>query len=251
MSEPTYNKHRARRAFVQRHVGLPRNVLEIGALNAPLFGNDTVVKYADRFGRDELLERYPHKVKNVPRVDYVLTSHKFADDIHETFHCIVANHVVEHVPDLINWFDQLAKVSEPDGWIVLAVPDKRYTFDIIRPLTTMADVVDCAHRELASPSVGQIFAHLYMYRKVNTQDIWDGKPVDVSQPRMQIDKAVRKALAMGEEYHSVHCHVFTCDSFRQLFDELFRANLIDWVVQAYEEPLPSSNEFLVALKRAR
>lgn len=248
MTEGKFNKLAARRAFIHAHVAHPKHVLEIGALNAPVFGNSANVRYADRFSTEELAERYPHK-SNIRNVDYVLSRTRFSELIPERFECIIANHVIEHVPDLITWFDQIGVLVESEGWAFLAIPDKRYTFNIIRPLTTFADLLDCAHRELVAPSVGQIFSHLYLHRKVETQDIWDGKPVDTASPRIDLRKAVRNALSMAEQYHSVHCHVFTFDSFLQLVDDLLRAGLVDWVVHASQTPLPGSNEFLVALRK--
>jgi hypothetical protein len=245
-----YDKAAARRAIIKAHIGEPRSVLEIGALNAAVFPGRPNVKYADRLSTDELVRQYPEKTKLV-RVDYVLRGPRFATQVPERFQCLVANAVVVHVPDLINWLDQIACLVEPGGWAFFAVPDKRYTSDIIRPVTTLADLVDCAHRELAAPSVGQIFAHLYMHRKVSAQDIWDGTQVDLSRPRMEVAKAVKTALAMAENYPSVHCHVFTSESFGELMAEMYRANLCDWRVQELREPSRGSNEFLVALKKAR
>ncbi len=250
MSEAKHHKLAARRAFIKAHAGDPKSVLEIGALNAPVYRNKSKVQYADRLSTAELIKRYPDKA-NIVNVDYVLSDAKFSAQIPERFHCIIANLVVAHVPDVINWFDQLANVLLPNGMIFLAVPDKRYTSDIVRPLTTLADLVDCAHRELLTPSLGQLFAHLYMHRKVSAQDIWDGKYVDVSQPRMGAGRAVRMALSMVDSYHSVHCHVFTYDSFAELMDQMYQANLSDWAIHARREPLNGGNEFMVALKRAR
>jgi hypothetical protein len=248
--EVKYNKLAARRAFIKAHVGQPRSALEIGALNSPVFGHNAHVKYADRFPTEELVQRYPHK-RNVRSVDYVFDQPRFSQLVPSRFQCVIANHVVEHVPDLINWFDQIGQLVEGKGWAFLAIPDKRYTFDVIRPLTTLADLVECAHRELALPSVGQIFAHLYMHRKVSTQDLWDGKALDLTRPRMDVAKAVRTALNMVGSYHSVHCHVFTSESFATLIDELYQANLGDWVLHACQEPPNGANEFLVALRKVR
>jgi hypothetical protein len=245
-----YDKPATRRAFIKAHVAEPLSVLEIGALNAPVFPGRPNVKYADRLSTEELLRQYPEKTK-VVRVDYVLSGPRFATQVSERFQCLIANAVVVHVPDLINWLDQVASLVERGGWAFFAVPDKRYTSDILRPVTTMADLVDCAHRELAAPSVGQIFAHLYMHRKVSAQDIWDGKQLELSRPRMEVAKAVRTALAMVENYPSVHCNVFTSASFVELMGDMYRANLCDWVVHELREPSRGSNEFLVALKKAR
>jgi predicted SAM-dependent methyltransferase len=53
----------------------------------------------------------------------------------------VASHVVEHVPDLIDWLTEIASVLRSTGELRLIVPDKRFLFDIFRRETSLADVL--------------------------------------------------------------------------------------------------------------
>ncbi|WP_044156709.1 class I SAM-dependent methyltransferase, partial [Escherichia coli] len=62
------------------------------------------------------------------------------------FDLIVASHVIEHVPDLIGWLKDAISVLKVGGTLALVVPDKRFTFDILRPLATYREVA-AAHKE--------------------------------------------------------------------------------------------------------
>ena len=42
----------------------------------------------------------------------------------------VANHVLEHIPDIIFWMDQLRRISCDNAHVFLSLPDKRYTFEM-------------------------------------------------------------------------------------------------------------------------
>ncbi|MEX3900116.1 methyltransferase domain-containing protein [Paraburkholderia sp. BR10954] len=49
------------------------------------------------------------------------------------FDYVIASHVIEHVLDLVGWVHSLLAALKHAGRIVLAVPDRRYTFDYVRP----------------------------------------------------------------------------------------------------------------------
>ncbi len=55
---------------------------------------------------------------------------------------IVASHVIEHVPDMITWLREIGAILKQSGTVRLAIPDKRYTFDIRRRTSSITDIVD-------------------------------------------------------------------------------------------------------------
>ena len=223
-------------------------MLEIGALNMPVFTGEDV-KFADYYSADDLRTRYPAK-DNIRDIDYTIPIADFSSLITERFRLVIANHVLQLVPDVLGWLAEVAKITEPGGWLVLAIPDKRYTFDLIRPVSSLSSILDCGARKLAAPTVGQIFDHLYLHRKVSAAAIWDGQEVEISPPRVSLQKALSTAVAQSASYNPVHCHVFTAESFEQIFHELEDAGLVSWTLKSLEAPLPGSNEFLVALRKS-
>jgi 2-polyprenyl-3-methyl-5-hydroxy-6-metoxy-1,4-benzoquinol methylase len=68
-------------------------------------------------------------------VDHVVKRVNFAAKVVPGFACIAAHHVIEHVPDLIYWFEQIESLLAEDGSLCLSVPDRRYTFFYFRPVS--------------------------------------------------------------------------------------------------------------------
>ena len=50
---------------------------------------------------------------------------------------VIANHFIEHSQNPIGAIENMLRVLKHGGILYLAVPDKRYTFDIDRPVTTI------------------------------------------------------------------------------------------------------------------
>ena len=50
---------------------------------------------------------------------------------------IIANHFIEHTEDPIGTIKRFLTVLRPQGILYMAVPDKRFTFDLERPLTSL------------------------------------------------------------------------------------------------------------------
>ncbi len=60
----------------------------------------------------------------------------------KTFDFIIANHVIEHMEDPIRFLKSVAGALAPAGRALIAAPDKRFTFDRARDLTTFEHLVD-------------------------------------------------------------------------------------------------------------
>ena len=92
----------------------------------------------------------------------------------ERFNYIVAAHVIEHVTDIVALLDTAQRLLEPGGQLSLIVPDKRYCFDRMRPVTTVGQVVE-AHLDpdLFHGPAPFIDTHLYTVRRFATGNTWD------------------------------------------------------------------------------
>ena len=118
--------------------------LEIGALHRPMQVPAHVnVVYADSFTTEELIRLWSpevdgHNVAPVGLVTDATTLHGVDD---EGFDFVIASHVVEHLEDPVRCLCSLARVTKRGGWVCLAIPDRRVTFDAPRPPTTIAHVL--------------------------------------------------------------------------------------------------------------
>ncbi|MES1219188.1 MAG: class I SAM-dependent methyltransferase [Bacteroidota bacterium] len=59
----------------------------------------------------------------------------------ESYDFILSCHSLEHVANPLKAIAEWTRVLKPGGYFVLVLPDKRYTFDVNRPYTTMDHLV--------------------------------------------------------------------------------------------------------------
>jgi len=53
---------------------------------------------------------------------------------------VIANHFIEHCQNPIGALQNMLRVLKPGGKLYLSIPDKRYTFDMDRPITSVDHV---------------------------------------------------------------------------------------------------------------
>jgi len=126
------------RDFVAR-LHLRGSGLEIGALHQPLaLPPGAQVKYVDRLQVAELRRQYP-ELDPLPlvQVDIIDDGERLGSVPDASQDFVIANHFLEHCGDPIGSFGTLLRVLKPGGLIYMAIPDKRFTFDQERPLTTL------------------------------------------------------------------------------------------------------------------
>jgi SAM-dependent methyltransferase len=123
--------------------------LEIGPLDSPIvtreMGN---VRYVDHASTEELkVKNRGNRFVNLDRivdVDFVWGARTLPELVgaEGPFDYVIASHVIEHVPDLVGWLNEVRAILRPQGILSLAIPDKRYCFDHYRPPTTVADALE-------------------------------------------------------------------------------------------------------------
>jgi SAM-dependent methyltransferase len=126
---------RRRREIANRY--LRGDGIEIGALHNPLdVPSSARVRYVDHLPVDELRRHYP-ELANVPLVDVDILDdgERLATIPDGTQDFVIANHFLEHCENPLRALGNMMRVLRPGGVVYLAVPDKRYTFDVDRPVT--------------------------------------------------------------------------------------------------------------------
>jgi SAM-dependent methyltransferase len=224
--------------------------LEIGPLDKPLVERipGRRIFYCDYAKRKELCRRSSSdpavNTDLIPHIDFVasrITAKTFGK---LKFDYIIASHVVEHVPDPINWLNSLLSAVLPVGRLILAVPDRRYTFDYTRPLSTAGQLIEAYLEKRTRPTPAQIYDAFSQALSVDTDQLWNRhEPPHVHR----FSKTCALNLATGGEYRDCHCWVFTHDSFLSLIYELKSLNILKARVLFHSEPVYGSNEFHIVL----
>jgi SAM-dependent methyltransferase len=108
--------------------------IEVGALNAPLeVLPDVIVKYADLSASDSLRADY------VPDIITDMESLAAIGDASQDF--IISNHVIEHVENPLRAIASAMRVLRTGGVAFITLPDKRFTFDKGRSITSLDHLI--------------------------------------------------------------------------------------------------------------
>lgn len=237
--------------------------LEVGPLNRPVALKSLCdVRYVDVFDADRIRHHYrddPNvNVADIPDLDFCLhapdgriRSLPEAVEAAPTFAWVVASHVVEHVPDLVGWLAEIAEVITDDGRLVLAIPDRRYTFDVLRPATTVGQILQAHHQHDRTPSVRAVYDHFRSVVSAAAGDLWHGRVATEDDRMYDLDETLTQLRVARDEgkYVDAHVWLFTPSSFLEQLAELGRLGLIDfWVDEIVPTPALEL-EFYACLRR--
>jgi hypothetical protein len=214
--------------------------LEFGPLYRPAVQrNQALVYYVDHTDTDGLRAKYaadpavpPHEI--VP-IDIVWSSGALREAVRAAlpgrdkwFQYVIASHVIEHVPDVIWWLAELRSVMSSGGALRLIIPDRRFTMDIGRRETELADVLAAYLEARRRPQPRDILDFYTNHQKTDLAAAWRGD-IDLHQPASMPGISTGIELARGAmrgDYHDVHCSVFTPRSFVALMDQLAQLGMI-------------------------
>jgi SAM-dependent methyltransferase len=249
-----------RRNWLASHIDLLAHAgLEVGPYDRPIVPKEQFdVHYADYFSRDQLrqMNRRDRETDHIVDIDFVTASSPLHEVVHRRFDYVVASHVVEHIPDLVQWLMDVNKVLVAGGYLYLAVPDKRYTFDIARPLTTTGRILEDHRAGKRRPAFADVFDQFRYHRRVTPHEIWQQGPDDESDPAANppthtIEEALRQASRAEHEYVDCHCNVFTISSFAEIVGDLRRLGVCPFEIADTQPVEPEFNDFLCLLQSFR
>jgi SAM-dependent methyltransferase len=235
--------------------------LEIGPLHQTIVPKSRAdVAYLDVFDREQLVSRYADDpgvpCELIPDIDFALFDGKRVRSMRETigpvapFDWVIASHVIEHVPDLIGWLDEIAQLTADGGHLVLAVPDRRYCFDVHRPGTTLGQLLQAHENGDVVPSVRAVYDYKRGHAVVRAPDIWSGDVPGYERRIYPLDTVLEQvAKARAGEYVDAHVWTFTPGTFLEQIVELRQIGLGSWKVVSLAPTRRDQLEFFAILER--
>lgn len=239
----------------------PGRGLEIGPLHSTAVPKSLAdVRYLDVFDRHALCEHYADDpgvpTELIPDIDYVLFDGERVRSIPETvgqsasFDWVMASHVIEHVPDAIGWLDEIASITVDGGALVLAVPDRRYCFDLHRPGTSLGQMLQAHELGDRVPSIRAVYDYKRGHASVRAPDIWAGNPVGYENRIYTLSQVQEcAARARAGEYVDSHVWLFTPGSFVEQVIELRTLGLTAWRIESLIPTRRNELEFYAVLRR--
>ncbi len=214
------------------------------------------VVYVDHATTEDLRSKYAgdEAVGEIADVDVVWGDRRLATALsdhleHGGFHFAIASHVIEHVPDLIGWLQQVAEVLEPGGTLRLAVPDKRFCFDVRRAPSDVAEMIEAHLAGRTRPPVSAVFDFWTRFDDVDVVALWAGAttPTEAMRDELALSKARESIDSDG--YTDVHCWVFTPATFLESLRRLAQLDFLPFEVASFAPTVPPDIEFFVFLQR--
>lgn len=235
--------------------------LEISPLCNPILPQEHPnSRFLDVFSEDELIENYknnPTVIKeNIVHVDYIHKGQSYKELVGtDIFGLIIASHVIEHVPNLIHWLNEIESVLDNDGILQLAIPDKRYCFDFRRKTTEISDIIGAYLECRTKPSPKIVFDY-FLYAHNETQN----DPAKHHRGEVSQEFAITKeylAIALNfaresiDKYIDVHCWVWTPELFLKHMNLLFENNFIKLKVIEEQTVMTKLNtfEFFITMQK--
>lgn len=233
--------------------------LEVGALDNPIVPPDSPgIFYVDHVDTAALREKYKEhplvKLEKLVEVHGVWGEKTLAEAAAAVVPVdfFVASHVIEHVPNLIGWLQEIATVLKPNGHVRLAIPDRRFTFDLLRRETGIAEVLAAHFAKARVPQVPQLVDHMENVAKVDAALAWAGtldrEAVEKHHSAAEMLEVVNDALQNGN-YHDVHCWVFTPHSFAMLMGRLADLGYHSFACHRFHDTERNTYEFFVSMEQ--
>jgi SAM-dependent methyltransferase len=203
--------------------------IEIGALAAKLpLAPDASARYVDRLTLEQMREHYP-ELAELPLVapDIVDDSESLASIPDSSLDFVVASHLIEHCEDPIGALANQLRTLRVGGVLFLAVPDKRFTFDAPRELTTLGHV----ERDHAEGPAGSRRRHYEEWVALGGED--------GAAAAEKVDELIRQRYA-------IHFHVWTPATFLDLIAHCRDRMGLQFELELFERAGP---EFFVVLRK--
>lgn len=187
--------------------------LEIGALHQPAaIPARCQIEYCDAHSKADSLALFPEfgtvegfRPDSLVEVTYVRDIDK-GDLMHfaaDSFDFVVLNHVIEHVANPINTVRELFRMVKPNGHVVISAPDKNFSFDKNRALTS--------------------FSHLIEEYRATTTEITDAHYIDflcaVHPEVLRFDDTQFAATLHAVKSRREHAHVWDSQSFSAFMND--------------------------------
>lgn len=231
--------------------------LEIGASYNPVAPRrgGWNIEIADHLNTSALREKYARwgvDCGAIEDVDHVINEKGLFSSIGqaEGYDFIIASHVIEHVPNFVQFLVDCEKLLKPGGILSLAIPDKRFCFDVLKPLSTLGQILQAHLDKRLKHPPGVIFDAHALHATLGESLAWGGsQPLDDLRLVHSVTEAYSKmqeAIATGE-YVDVHAWQFVPESFVLHINDLRQLGLIGLNVVTSSETL--GYEFFVTLRK--
>ncbi|WP_217596222.1 class I SAM-dependent methyltransferase [Cohnella sp. GbtcB17] len=245
------------RAPLQAFVPIGAPVLEIGPLDKPFLRRDSYdAYYADVRETGAIIDFFRNdpnvNIDKVVPIDYVIRESYSKAVGKKKFAAIFHSHVIEHVPNIIGFLLELSEILMDDGKVIMAIPDKRGTFDWFRDVTPFRDAYDVYRGgSPARLAFDSLLNGLSTPLLASSNYIGD---VSFRSNVLEDEARFKNAEKLYDdpffiENASPHYWVFTGKSFLQFLRDGIRCKLFPFRLEHFEDKGLLAHEFHIVLTK--
>lgn len=251
------------RNYLRKKVLKPADrILEFGPLARPTVTKSThpSVRFADIRSSDDIKKLYTSNdylestglavdLGSIVDIDYVVKGNyrDFFKGI-EKFDTVILSHVIEHMPDILSFFEDVRTLLKPNGRLVLIYPDARYCFDHFRNGTTFIDAYDVYLNN--NNSGKRVFDFVFnVVQENNASFFWGDKDQNKVLPRNSFESSV---AAFEKAKNNVlpddtHFWPFADHQFIKFLYDMDRADLFKFEIEEFYPTQENTQEFMLIL----
>ena len=135
---------------------------------------------------------------------------------------VISSHNFEHIPDPIRFLQGCERALKPNGFVSMALPDKRCCYDYYRPLSMTGDFLEAYFEKRERPSHAQIFAADSLNCRLVGNNIESTSfelttDPDLLEPNRDLKQSFENWRTSGsgpsDSYRDAHCWAMTPSSF--------------------------------------
>lgn len=250
------------REYVKKIVEKNSRILEFGPLNYPIFKKEDYpnVKYADIRSTEDVKKLYSGNLylkktgihidpNSIVEIDYVIDK-KYKDFFKqkEKFDVIVLAHVIEHMIDIIDFFEDIQTILKPDGKLIILYPDKRYCFDYYRNSISFREAYYIhKNKDYNQYLIADFLSNVIPHN--NPNEFWK-KDKMIEQFK---EKNKEKFLSCLDGVSSDDVHYFPFDpiSFYKFLIDMTNEEILKLKIEDLKLTIPNTQEFLIILKNEK
>ncbi|MFY9228218.1 MAG: methyltransferase domain-containing protein [Candidatus Microsaccharimonas sp.] len=238
-------------------------ILEFGPLNWPMVkkSDHPNTYYADIRNSDDIKKLYTGNdylestgiridIDTIVDIDYVIKgTYKDSFKGVEKFDVIVMSHVIEHIPDIVNFFQEVTGLLKKNGKLVIIYPDVRYCFDHFRNGTTFVDAYSAYVEKRMNYSAVFDFVNNVVHEN-DPKYFWNDKSQNDILPTTDFSKTIQayKNAKKDELPDDVHFWPFADYQFVKFLYDLDRAQLSAFEIDEFYETQENTQEFMTILR---
>jgi hypothetical protein len=137
--------------------------------------------------------------------------------------------------------------------LCLAIPDRRYTFDIRRPVSLPGEMIEAYLQKRKRPSLRQVFDAAALSKNSQGDERWVAGETVVGLPEEVRNRLVSAKVLVGDlsnndSYLDAHCWIFTPSSFLDMAECLHIMGYFPYRMAAFFPTEPGSIEFIARLE---